>query len=123
MDGAGERPDREGAAERVAEAYVRARSREAALRADLDALMAATADANGDDEHDPEGATAGFERAQLQGLLDAALAEAEALEAARSRLADGTYGTCARCAIPIAPERLTARPAATTCITCARRGI
>ncbi|MGL5809868.1 MAG: TraR/DksA C4-type zinc finger protein [Nocardioides sp.] len=31
----------------------------------------------------------------------------------------GTYGTCEQCAQPIAPARLEARPAASTCFTCA----
>jgi DnaK suppressor protein len=52
------------------------------------------------------------------------------LEQARRRLADvdaavtavegGTYGRCETCGRPIAPERLAARPAARTCIDCAR---
>ena len=35
------------------------------LRADHDGIVAASRDSNADDEHDPEGATIGFERAQL----------------------------------------------------------
>ncbi|MFL6127197.1 TraR/DksA C4-type zinc finger protein [Actinophytocola sp.] len=34
-------------------------------------------------------------------------------------MAAGTYGTCTRCGSPIAPERLDALPATTTCIRCA----
>ncbi|WP_433030613.1 TraR/DksA C4-type zinc finger protein [Actinomycetospora sp. CA-053990] len=33
-------------------------------------------------------------------------------------MAAGTYGVCERCGRPIAPERLEARPAARTCVTC-----
>ena len=36
----------------------------ATLARDLEALFAASRDSNADDEHDPEGATIGFERAQ-----------------------------------------------------------
>jgi DnaK suppressor protein len=43
------------------------------------------------------------------------------LDAARVRLAAGTYGVCERCGRPIAPERLAARPEARLCITCASR--
>ncbi|GAB3298272.1 TraR/DksA family transcriptional regulator [Parasphingorhabdus pacifica] len=72
-----------------------------------------------DDEHDPEGATIAYERAQVQGLLTDARRELEALERAATRLKEGTYGVCERCGNTIAPERLEALPATTTCITCA----
>jgi len=39
------------------------------------------------------------------------------IDAAMSRLADGTYGICERCGQPIAA----ARPVATTCMDCASR--
>ena len=44
----------------------------AALRADLDRLIQDSVGANADDEHDPEGATIAFERAQLSSVLEAA---------------------------------------------------
>lgn len=44
------------------------------------------------------------------------------LDAARARMAAGTYGTCERCGRPIAEERLRARPEARLCIACASRG-
>ncbi|HET9141946.1 TraR/DksA family transcriptional regulator [Actinophytocola sp.] len=72
-----------------------------------------------DDEHDPEGVTVAFERAQVAGLLAVATEELEALDAAVARIDAGTYGVCQRCGQPIAPERLEALPAATTCIRCA----
>lgn len=74
-----------------------------------------------DDEHDPEGVTIGFERAQLLGLLAGAHRDREALDRAARRLADGTYGRCLSCAAPIPPERLEALPAAETCLGCAPR--
>lgn len=43
------------------------------------------------------------------------------IRAAQQRLADGTYGTCAGCALPIAAGRLELRPWATTCTSCAAR--
>jgi DnaK suppressor protein len=74
-----------------------------------------------DDEHDPEGATIAFERSQLEALLDQARRHLADLDQALERVHEGTYGTCERCGGPIATERLAARPAARTCITCAAR--
>jgi DnaK suppressor protein len=75
--------------------------------------------ANADDEHDPEGSTIAFERAQVSALLAAARAQLDALDDALSRLSAGTYGECQRCGGAIASERLAARPDAVHCIACA----
>lgn len=72
-----------------------------------------------DDEHDPEGATIAFERAHLAALIDQANSHLAELDDALDRLRQGSYGRCERCGRPIAAERLAARPAARTCITCA----
>jgi DnaK suppressor protein len=48
------------------------------------------------------------------------LAELRALEAARARLAQGSYGVCANCGDDIPFERLSAEPAALRCIACQR---
>ena len=40
------------------------------------------------------------------------------IEAALKRIADGSFGLCAGCGKPIAPERLEALPWATDCIGC-----
>lgn len=93
--------------------------RAAALARQVEGLAEQQAHTTHDDEHDPEGVTIGFERAQLQGLLAGAREEVEALDRAAARLADGTYGRCTRCGVAIAPERLDALPAAETCIACA----
>ena len=85
-------------------------------------VVEATVGANADDEHDPEGATIGFERQQLAALLEQAHASLASVEAALVARAQGSYGTCERCGGDIGAERLEARPSATTCITCARRG-
>jgi RNA polymerase-binding transcription factor DksA len=85
-----------------------------------DIIDGATAVAT-DDEHDPEGQTIAFERAQLASLLNQARSRLADLEAAARRLADGTYGRCERCDRPIPPERLDVRPTATTCIACASK--
>lgn len=93
----------------------------AALRADLAGIVAASEGANADDEHDPEGATIAFERAQTAALLDRVEARLAALDRALARVGDGSYGTCARCGRPIGPDRLEARPDAETCVSCAAR--
>jgi RNA polymerase-binding transcription factor DksA len=78
-----------------------------------------TAGANADDEHDPEGSTIAFERAQTAALLDRAEERIDALDRALGRVEDGSYGTCVRCGRPIGADRLEARPDAETCVTCA----
>jgi DnaK suppressor protein len=93
-------------------------ARIAALRRDLDVLFEATADSP-DDEHDPEGATIGFERAQVSALLADAEAHLQALDEVAARVAAGRYGTCEVCHGAIGDERLAARPTARRCVTCA----
>jgi RNA polymerase-binding protein DksA len=44
--------------------------------------------------------------------------EIRQVQAALKRIADGTYGTCARCGQSIDPRRLKALPTASTCISC-----
>jgi RNA polymerase-binding transcription factor len=91
----------------------------AALRRDFDGIVDSSALVGADDEHDPEGATIAFERAQLAALLDQAEQHLADLDQALARLAAGRYGICQRCGQPIAPARLAVRPAARTCISCA----
>jgi DnaK suppressor protein len=74
-----------------------------------------------DDEHDPEGVTIGFERAQLLGLRSAARRTVDAVDRAVRRLAEATYGRCLRCGNAIPAERLDALPATETCVGCASR--
>jgi DnaK suppressor protein len=91
----------------------------AGLRRAFDDIVDANAGANSDDEHDPDGATIAFERAQVAALLDAAHAELRALDEAAERLHHGSYGTCVRCGGAIGAERLEALPATTSCVACA----
>ena len=99
------------------------RARIDAMTSEYEEIVAAVAGSNGDDEHDPEGSTIAFERAQVGSLLLEARTYLDDLDQALARLDASTYGDCARCGAPIAPERLAARPAASTCIACAdRRG-
>lgn len=86
---------------------------------DFDAIVSASSDSNADDEHDPEGSTIAFERAQVAALLSEARASLDDLDRALARLEAGVYSTCERCGGLIGADRLTARPAASTCIDCA----
>jgi DnaK suppressor protein len=99
-------------------AHADAVARVAALEAQLAGIVETASASSGDDEHDPEGQTIAFDRAQVAALLAAARQDLVEIEAARGRVAAGTYGTCERCGRPIAPDRLEARPAARACVTC-----
>lgn len=92
----------------------------AALTREFDEVVAAAQSSNGDDEHDPEGATIAFERQQVVALLEQARRRLADVEAAIRAVEGGVYGRCEICGRPIAAERLAARPAARTCIDCAR---
>lgn len=94
-------------------------ARIAALTRDFDAIVDASRSVATDDEHDPEGSTIAFERAQVQALLRQAREHLEDLDRAFERLRDGTYGVCERCGQPIAAARLEIRPTARTCVSCA----
>jgi DnaK suppressor protein len=96
-------------------------SRLASLEREQADMVAAAQSANGDDEHDPEGATIAFEREHAAALARQARQHLADIDAALARLADGRYGTCERCGAPVGPGRLAARPTAATCITCAAR--
>jgi DnaK suppressor protein len=89
------------------------------LTGDFNEVVAASRDANADDEHDPEGATIAFERSQVAALVLQVQHQLTEIEAAIERLAAGTYGVCEQCGQPIAAARLGARPTARTCIGCA----
>jgi len=106
---------------RLAELRTTVEQRIRDLRAERDDVITSASSTTGDDEHDPEGATIAFERAQAQALLDAAAEQLRDVDAAIERLANGSYGSCLDCHRPIAAERLAARPTAGYCITCAAR--
>ena len=94
-------------------------AQEAALLRQHAQIVAASEDSNADDEHDPEGSTIAFERAQVATLLERTRSAGAELARALARLQDGSYGACERCGGLIGAGRLAARPDARTCITCA----
>ena len=109
------------AASRIASARAEAEARSAALSVQIEELAEQQAHTTHDDEHDPEGLTIGFERAQLLGLLAGARREISALDRAASRLRAGIYGRCLNCGYEIPDARLEALPAAETCLNCAAK--
>lgn len=92
------------------------------LERELASALEIAAEGTADDEHDPEGSTTAFERAQVVAVLEQVRDRLRALDDALDRLEEPGFGTCADCGRPIAPERLAARPWATTCVECAARG-
>jgi RNA polymerase-binding transcription factor DksA len=109
---------------RAALATVRRRTAEqiAYLERSLADIIEAAQLTSTDDEHDPEGATIAYERAQVSALLSQARSDLVALDAAAERVENGTITTCAECGSPIAMERLLALPTVRACMRCAAGG-
>jgi DnaK suppressor protein len=59
-----------------------------------------------------------FEQQRDLALRERAVQHLAQVDAALARLRDGTFGRCARCGRPIAPDRLEALPWAAHCIDC-----
>ena len=55
----------------------------------------------------------------LEGIENSELQEIHQIREALKRIAQGTYGVCAKCGVDIDPKRLKALPTATRCISCA----
>lgn len=98
----------------------RAREQAIVLSAQFADIVAAAELSNADDEHDPEGTTIAFERAQVAALLDQVRRDETALQHALAGVDDPGFGACERCAGPIGLERLVALPASRVCVACAR---
>jgi DnaK suppressor protein len=111
--------DTSGARESLEDVRRRALERLGDLTEDYAGMVEASRDSNGDDEHDPEGATIAFERSQVGSLAAQARVQLAEVDAALARLESARYGVCERCGEPIAEGRLQARPTARLCITCA----
>ena len=79
-------------------------------------VVEASLESNADDEHDPEGATIGFERAQLDATIASTSEQIARLRSALERIDAGTYGVCEVCGQPIPAARLEVRPDATRCV-------
>ncbi len=90
-----------------------------ALTTELDEIIESVSLSNNDDEHDPDGATNGYERAKATALLRHAQDHLVELDRASERLRDGTYGRCERCGGAVNEDRLDALPTTTRCASCA----
>lgn len=55
----------------------------------------------------------------LESLGQSGLQELKAIEAALSRIENGTFGICAKCGEPVSDERLNVVPTAALCRNCA----
>ncbi|MEU4519056.1 TraR/DksA C4-type zinc finger protein [Amycolatopsis sp. NPDC024027] len=109
------------AVELIARARAEAARLAGALARQRDGIVAASEFTSNDDEHDPEGVTIAFERAQVQALLRQAQDDLADLDRAAGRVRAGVYETCERCGESIAEDRLVALPATRICITCANK--
>jgi DnaK suppressor protein len=105
--------------QRLERALAEATEQIASLQRQHDEIVAASADSNADDEHDPEGATIAFERQQVAALLDHARRTRVDVQQALALHASDVDGVCEGCGGQIGEERLEARPTARTCISCA----
>jgi DnaK suppressor protein len=90
-----------------------------ALSAELDGIIESELDSNNDDEHDPDGATTGYERAKTTAMLDRARQRVVEADQAAERVRSGTYRQCDVCGGDIGSERLEALIATTRCRSCA----
>lgn len=111
--------DRDLLRSRLTEDAARSREQAASLAESFEAIVEAAELVNTDDEHDPEGTTIAFERAQVSALHRQAEEDLAATDDALARLDDHDYGMCAGCTKPIGVERLVVLPASTLCVDCA----
>jgi RNA polymerase-binding protein DksA len=73
------------------------------------------------DNHPADVATVTFDRELDYSLEENEERLLEAINAALTRIDDGTYGICSACGQPIGEERLEALPWTTQCIDCKRK--
>ena len=103
----------------VAEEEARTARQIEALETTVAGIVEASELVSTDDEHDPEGTTIAYERAQATALLRQARADLDALAETRRRLEQDGRVPCETCGRDIAPARLAALPTASRCVDCA----
>jgi RNA polymerase-binding protein DksA len=79
------------------------------------------ATSRGDNSHMADMASATYDRELDEGLEEGVQYTLDEIEAALTRIEDGTYGVCEVCGKPIGAERLSAIPWTRLCIDDARR--
>jgi RNA polymerase-binding protein DksA len=99
-------------------------AREAVLREEVRAIDAESNDAPAPHGHVEDIGEQGEER--IRGALRHAererdIEELRAIEAAKERMANGSYGACVDCGVDIPLDRLEVQPAATRCVPCQER--
>jgi len=103
------------------------RERLEAMRAELDALEAASAESRGPVELDQtrQGRLSRMDALQGQAMAQATserrAARLRRIDAALERIESGDYGYCTVCDEPVAAARLNNDPAVPTCVGCAGR--
>jgi RNA polymerase-binding transcription factor DksA len=103
----------------VAAERERTTRRIAALEALVAAIVEGSELVSTDDEHDPEGATIAYERAQASALLRQARADLDALAVTSRQLELGQQVVCTGCGRAIDLERVAALPTTSRCVGCA----
>ena len=86
---------------------------------DLNELLRDSGDGSGDDQADAGSKT--FEREHEMSVANNSRDLLVQVEHALGRIANGTYGTCESCGLPIGKMRLEAFPRATLCVDCKQR--
>jgi RNA polymerase-binding transcription factor DksA len=103
----------------VAAEQERTAHRIAALEAVVAAIVEGSELVSTDDEHDPEGATIAYERAQASALLRQARADLDALSVTSRQLEHDQQVVCKDCGREIDRERVAALPTTSRCVACA----
>ena len=112
-------PDIRSVLEVVAAEQERTARQIAALEAAVAAIVEGSELVSTDDEHDPEGATIAYERAQAIALLRQARADLDALAITSRQLELGQQVVCKDCGRDIDLERVAALPTTSRCVGCA----
>ncbi len=86
---------------------------------DLNELLRDSGEGSGDDQADAGSKT--FEREHEMSVANNSRDLLEQVEHALVRIADGTYGICESCGLPIGKMRVEAFPRATLCLDCKQR--
>jgi RNA polymerase-binding protein DksA len=69
-----------------------------------------------------DGGAATAERTEVLGLVETLKHRLEDIDAALSKIAEGTYGTCEVCGKDIGRDRMEFRPTSTSCVDCKNKG-
>ena len=101
-------------------------TREAVLREEVRAVDAESNDAPGGAPHGHVDDIGEQGEERIRGALRHAererdIEELRAIEAAKERMSNGSYGACVDCGVDIPLDRLEVQPAATRCVPCQER--